>query len=187
MTQSIIKVQRAVTFGRFNIGHDGHVGLVRTMLQYAQTADICVSSGKHNNEWELRVLLLKSLLRRGGIDLERVNFVKVGSPYKAIRRAIQKVGDNTDVILVLGDDQREMGYCLSEKFDVFLSFNRRTNSSTNIRFLIDNEPEGEYLAKAYSNQEYPIRLARLLRDEEKRNERLIRVSKKALRTDSKRT
>lgn len=176
------KMKISLTFGRFNIGHFGHVELVQKMLDRSLFADVYVSTGKFNNNWDLRVLLLKALLRRAGVPLDRVNFLKAHSPHKAIRRSLRKVEDNSDVILVLGEDQAEMGESLSETYDVFLTLNQRTNSSTNIRFLLDNPGNEDRLRKIYKSEKYPIKLAALLRTEEKDHEKSRRSSEK---TDKK--
>jgi hypothetical protein len=185
--RQITKVKRSVTFGRFNIGHSGHVELIQKMLDHSEVADVFVSSGSSNNSWDLRVLLLRSLLRREGAPLERVNFLRANSPYRAIRQSLSQAGSPFDLTLFLGDDQKEMGFSLSRTFDIFLSFNRRTNSSTNVRFLLDRNPDSDLLEKVYKGHQYPIRLAHLLRAEEKSHEKLLKPSRKVSESRKKRT
>jgi hypothetical protein len=148
------------------------------MLHYGEEADVFVSAGRDNNEWDLRVLLLRSLCRQEGVPLNRVNFLKAKGPFKALRSSIEREkGDHTMIALVLGLDQTEMGLYLEDKFDVPFLDNERINSSTNVRFLIDRD-EGDsekYLQVLY--EEYPLRLAKLLRREEKFNEKRKAVSR----------
>lgn len=176
-----IKYTRTVTFGRFNIGHLGHVRLIQKMLRHGEQADVFVSTGQNNNDWDLRVLLLRSLCRSERVPLSRVNFLKAKGPFKALRSSIEKEnGDHTMVALVLGSDQSEMGLYLGDKFDVPFLDNERVNSSTNVRFLMDRgDSSSERLLRGFY-EEYPLRLAKLLRREEKLNEKRSRISKTAI-------
>jgi hypothetical protein len=173
-----IKYSRTVTFGRFNIGHLGHIRLFQKMLYYGEQADVFVSTGKENNDWDLRVLLLKSLCRRENVPLCRVNFLKAKGPFKALRSSVElEQNDHTMVALVLGSDQSEMGLYLEEKFDIPFIENERINSSTNVRFLVDRQdPFSEELLQGIYD-DYPLRLAKLLRREEKLNEKRSGISK----------
>ena len=126
------RYESAVTFGRFNIAHKGHVELVQKMLQVADQAFVAVSAGAKNNDWDLRVLLFRALLRRSGVDLGRVKFVKQSNPFAAIETAIEAT-PHKEAVLVLGEDQRGMAEQLSADCDVPIILNRRTTSSTSVR------------------------------------------------------
>jgi len=165
-----IKYSRTVTFGRFNIGHGGHLQLIRMMLQYGKVADVCVSAGPNNNDWDTRVLLLKHLCREQGVPLERVNFLKCANAFKAVEEAVRTAEFN-EVAVVFGSDQQDMARKLSEVYDTAAIINRRTNSSTQMRFFLDAEDFVEDLRHLYQGDEFAVTLAKVLRAEEIRREK----------------
>ena len=165
-----IKYKRTVTFGRFNIGHSGHAQLIQMMLEYGEIANVCVSSGASNNDWDLRVLLLKHLCREQGIPIERVNFIKCANPFEAVEQAIS-AAEFGEVAVVLGSDQQDMARKLAEVYDTAVVINRRTNSSTQMRFFLDAEDLIEDLRNLYDGDEFSIALAKVLRAEELHREK----------------
>lgn len=162
-----IKYKRTVTFGRFNIGHSGHVQLIQMMLEYGEIANVCISSGANNNDWDVRVLLLKHLCREQGVPLNRVNFIKCANPFEAVEGAISSA-EFGEVAVVLGSDQQDMARKLSEVFDTAKIINRRTNSSTQMRFFLDTEDFIEDLRYLHGGDEFAVTLAKVLRKEELR-------------------
>lgn len=162
-----IKYSRTVTFGRFNIGHNGHIQLIQMMLEYGEIANVCVSSGGKNNDWDLRVLLLKHLCREQGVPLKRVNFIKCANAFEAVELAVNTAEFN-EVAVVLGSDQQEMARKLADVYDTATIINRRTNSSTQMRFFLDAEDFIEDLRNLYDGDEFAIALAKVLRAEELR-------------------
>jgi nicotinamide mononucleotide adenylyltransferase len=162
-----LKYSRTVTFGRFNIAHQGHVQLIQLMLQHGEVADVCVSSGKSNNDWDTRVLLLKHLCREQGVPLERVNFIKCANPFDAVNNAVHNA-EFGEVAVVFGSDQEVMARKLADVYDTAVILNRRTNSSTQMRFFLDTEDFIEDLRHLYQGDEFAITLAKVLRQEELR-------------------
>jgi nicotinamide mononucleotide adenylyltransferase len=160
-----IKYKRTVTFGRFNIGHQGHLELIQLMLKHGEVADVCVSTGPNNNDWDLRVLLLKHLCREQGVPLERVNFIKCASAFKAVEEAVRTAEFN-EVAVVFGSDQQDVARKLAEVYDTATVINRRTNSSTQMRFFLDAEDFVEDLKHLYGGDEFSVVLAKVLRQEE---------------------
>jgi hypothetical protein len=160
-----ILYKSAVTFGRMNIGHSGHVQLIKMMLHYAEVANVYVSSGSSNNDWDLRVLLLRHLCREANIDLRRVNFLKSSNPFDAVQETVDATEYN-ETVIVLGSDQMEMARKLGEVHDCPWIINGRTNSSTQMRFFLDAENFIEDLRYLYDGDEYSVVLAKLLRKEE---------------------
>lgn len=165
----------STTFGRFNIPHYGHSLLIRRMLDLGEFAHVFVSTGSLNNDWDLRVLALKAVCRRDSVDLSRVRFLKSGSPYSAVIESI-KISEFGETTLVVGGDQYKMGLKLQEDLDIPLSLNNRVFSSTNVRYLIDQN-DFNSLETIYKSS-YPMRLALELRKEEIHRERLIKTAKK---------
>ena len=163
------RYERAVTFGRFNLAHNGHVELVRLMLAHGDEAHVYVSSGKANNDWDLRVLLLSRLCRHAGLDMNRVYFLKASNPYEAVSAAVES-SPWEEAVIVLGSDQEQMARKLGEVYDCPVILNRRTNSSTQMRFFLDAEDFREDLLHLYAGDEFSTSLALILRKEEKLHE-----------------
>ncbi len=155
-------MKTAVTFGRFNIGHPGHVELIEKLLSYGSTARVYVSLGGRNNDWDLRVLLLRTLCRQASIDLSRVSFLKAIDPFAGLSEVL-KGRKPSEVILVLGSDQVSLGLQLSQTFGVSFHENERSGSSTTLRKVLD---KGEIPAPFRGNR-YALKLATLLRNNEK--------------------
>ena len=155
--------KNAVTFGRLNIPHYGHVELVQKMLEQADVANVYLSSGKKNTDWDLRVLMLRHLLREQGVDLRRVNILKASNPFSAVEDIM--VTDN-DAVVVLGEDQYELANKLCADYHLGGQLNRRSASSTQVRHLLDHG-DWNIVTKIYRNDNYAVRLAAMLRREER--------------------
>jgi len=159
------RYERSVTFGRFNIAHSGHVQLVQMMLEHGDEAHVCVSEGFSNNDWDLRVLLLGHLCREAGLDMNRIHFLKTKSPFEAVANAVES-SPWQEAVIVLGSDQQDMARKLGEVYDCATIINRRTNSSTQMRFFLDAEDFLQDLIGLYGGDEYATTLAMILRKEE---------------------
>lgn len=170
MKMQPIPYSRSVTFGRFNLPHSGHVELIAMMLAYSDRAHVYISGGAANNNWDLRALLLSHLCRKAGLDMKRVEFVKANNPYKAVYNTVQYAPYN-EAVIVLGSDQQEMARKLGETHDCPWIINRRTNSSTQMRFFLDDLESESDILELYGNDEYSVRLAKILRREEVSRER----------------
>lgn len=165
-----LRYSRSVTFGRFNIPHSGHVELVQMMLEHSDVANIYISAGKANNDWALRALMFSRLCRAAGVDLKRVNFLKSNSPFEAVQNTVDEAEYN-EAVIVLGSDQQDMARKLAEMYDCATVINRRTNSSTQMRFFLDAEDFREDLVHLYNGDEFSTALAMILRKEERNRER----------------
>lgn len=160
-----ILYKSAVTFGRFALPHTGHVELILQMLNHAEYADVHLSGHPKNNDYDLRVLLLRHLCREANVDLRRVNFLKSCNPFDAVKETVDTAEFN-EAVIVLGSDQMEMARKLGEIHDCPWIINGRTNSSTQMRFFLDAEEFIGDLRHLYGGDEYSIVLAKLLRQEE---------------------
>jgi nicotinamide mononucleotide adenylyltransferase len=165
MKNEPIRYERSVTFGRFNIGHSGHVELIRMMLHYGEEAHVHVSSGEANNDWDTRVFLLAHLCREAKLDMSRVKFLKTKNPFDAVEASL-KSSVWGEAVIVLGSDQVDMAYKLADVYDCATVINCRTNSSTQMRFFLDAEDFREDLTHLYKGDEYATVLAMILRREE---------------------
>jgi len=157
----------AVTFGRLNIPHHGHVQLVQKMLEHRDFAHVYLSTARSNNCWDTRALLFRHLLRVAGVDLRRVKLLKAANPWEAVEKS-SECGDSHPLV-VLGEDQSELGNSLAAHFETRFVTNRRSQSSTAVRHLLT---KGNYeVAQIYNKDRYSLRLVKLLRQEETRRER----------------
>jgi cytidyltransferase-like protein len=166
----------AATFGRFNIPHTGHCELIEQMLAHADYADVHISAGGKNNEYEMRELLLKVLLRSRGVDMSRVRFYCTPNVNEALKFSIKHAPYN-EVVFVLGSDQVDMLYSLSDIYDVNYVINSRSNSSTNMRYFLDSYDFLEDAKYLYDNCSYATTLAYMLRAEERKNEKPAKATK----------
>ena len=173
-----IRYERSVTFGRFNIGHSGHVELIKLMLAHGDEAHVYVSDGGSNNDWDLRVLLLSHLCRQSKLDLNRVYFCKAKSPFEAVANAVES-SPWQEAVIVLGSDQQDIARTLSEHYDCPVIVNRRTNSSTQVRYFLDAEGFREDLIELYDGDEYATTLAMILRKEELYREKSAEAARQA--------
>jgi hypothetical protein len=155
----------AATFGRMALPHFGHVELIQQMLDHAEYADVHLSGQEKNNDWDIRVLMLKHLCRISNVDLNRVRFYNSPTATEAMTFSVGMAPFN-ECVLVLGSDQIAMGTKISEAYDTALVINRRTTSSTETRYFLDAEEFVEDLRHLYRGDEYAICLAKILRTEE---------------------
>lgn len=174
----VIQYKCAATFGRFNIPHTGHCQLVEQMLTYAEYADVHISGADKNNSFELRELLFRVLLRNRGVDLKRVRFYQTSNVNEALEFSIKHAPFN-EVVFVLGSDQCDMLYSLSDIHDVNYIINSRSNSSTNMRYFLDSYDFLQDAIYLYDDCEYATTLAYMLRAEERANEQSDRLAKAA--------
>jgi cytidyltransferase-like protein len=166
----------AATFGRFNLPHTGHAELIEQMLAHADYADVHISGGGKNNEYEMRELLLKVLLRNRNVDLDRVRFYCTPNVNEALEFSVKHAPFN-EVVFVLGSDQVDMLYSLAAAHDVNYVINSRSNSSTNVRHFLDSYDFLEDAIYLYDDCEYATTIAYMLRKEERNREKSQQASK----------
>lgn len=156
----------AATFGRFNIPHTGHAELVEQMLAHADYADVHISGSGKNNTYDMRELLFKVILRNRGVDMSRVRFYQTANVNEALAQSIKNAPFN-EVVFVLGSDQSDMLYSLSDIHDVNYIINSRSNSSTNMRYFLDSYDFIEDAKYLYEDCPYATTIAYMLRAEER--------------------
>jgi hypothetical protein len=79
-------------------------------------------------------------------------------------------------VIVLGSDQQAIAKTLGDHYDCPVIINRRTNSSTQVRYFLDAEDFREDLIELYDGDEFATALAMILRKEERSRERSIKVA-----------
>lgn len=167
----------AATFGRFNIPHTGHCELIEQMLAHAEYADVHISGSEKNNTYEMRELLLRVMLRKRGVDLQRVRFYQTANVNEALKFSIKHAPFN-EVVFVLGSDQVDMLYSLADAHDVNYIINSRSNSSTQMRYFLDSYDFLEDAIYLYDECEYATTIAYMLRSEERQREKSAKIATK---------
>jgi hypothetical protein len=157
--------------------HFGHVELIAQCLAYGEYADIHLSGQEKNNDFDLRVLMLKHLCRLKNVDLSRVKFYNSPTVTEAMTFSVDMAPYN-ECVLVLGSDQIAMGTKISEAYDTAFVINRRSTSSTEVRYFLDTSEFIEDLLALYGGDEYAICLAKILRAEEIHREESQKASRK---------
>ena len=176
MKTNQLKYACAATFGRMALPHFGHIELIQQCLAHGEYADIHLSGAEKNNDFDLRVLMLRHLCRLKNVDLTRVKFYNSPTVVEAMTFSVD-IAPYNEVALVLGSDQVTMGYKISQAFDTAFIINSRSTSSTEIRYFLDAEGFIEDLRNLYEGDEWAICLAKILRQEEKDREQSSRPAK----------
>jgi len=180
MKQEQMLYKCAVTWGRFCLPHSGHASLIEQCLAHAEYVDVHLSDHEKNNAYELRELLLKVMLRNRGVDLRRVNFYQTSNVNEALKQSVANAPFN-EVVFVLGSDQSDMLFSLSDIHDVNFVINRRENSSTNMRYFLDSYDFLEDAKYLYEDCAYATTIAYMLRAEEHNREKSCQASAKTHR------
>lgn len=131
----------AITFGRFNLAHQGHIHLVHEMSKLADIVILGVSSSRKNLPVEARLGLIKALGLPANVRIRTHPTV-----FKLVEEAFATYGEDVQIIPTFGEDRAEIGSQLAKYFpNNILSTHvvERSNglSSTLIRHkLANNEP-----------------------------------------------
>jgi cytidyltransferase-like protein len=167
-TQSV-----AITFGRFNLPHPGHVDLIRKMLSVAEVAYVAISAAPSNNDYVLRREILSTLCCHAGLDADRIRFFPAGNVFKTVEDFSLNY---TDVTVVLGIDQKLLGEVLSDRLKVkFVPNEVRVGSSTVIRYFLDGGDE-MIVREIYHDDALLFSAVKELRNEELSREKSSKVT-----------
>jgi len=130
----------ALTFGRFNLLHNGHLDLFRQMGEAAEDVNIGVSTGSKNLLYKLRSdMILKAIKADSSFTSSQFQINPKHSPFGMLQRNTTWFHKPEDTVIYLGHDQFELGKKLSEEFGIACVTIPRLTSSTTVRSLIDNE------------------------------------------------
>lgn len=136
----------ALTFGRFNLPHPGHINLVQRMLEVADQAIVGVSTGRSNNDIETRIKVLQTLCEAAGLPMDRITFMAASNPYALVDEWLaDETGSGlydldrwASTTLVLGVDQTQLGQRIHDNFGIgFVPNEVRVGSSTVIRHFLE--------------------------------------------------
>lgn len=157
-----------VTWGKFNIPTPGHARVIKKLLEEAQEVNVIMSGAKTNVDWHLRNLMFRRVLKQQGVDTTRVRFIHAKNTYEALKGIIGDQGPK-NVVLALGQDRESYLKGLSDKFGIsgrLIDRPEGSESSTMMRGLIDSG-NLKKLAEIYGNDPYLVKLAQIVRREEK--------------------
>ena len=132
---------RAVTFGRFNLLHNGHVTLFEEMGLVADYLTIGISTNERNLPVPLREELIKIACNDFGLAF---SVVPASNPFELFKH-VAGLG-NSDVTVVLGDDQFQLGQAALKHYTWQPHYISRLTSSTAVRMHLDRE-EWDILAE----------------------------------------
>lgn len=134
------KYDLAVTFGRFNLLHNGHVDMFERMADLAADCLIGVSTGPDNLPVDERVAVIEKAMGVNGVVAELMGSVydtaKAANPFAFFEYV---TADPARVVLVLGEDQEGLGKAAKRVLGWDYHLVKRLGSSTEVRSLIDNE------------------------------------------------
>jgi len=134
------KYDLAVTFGRFNLLHFGHVDMFERMAELAPSCLIGVSDGPNNLPIEQRIAVIERAMGIDSTVSELFGCVydtaKAGNPFAFFEYVTVAPAR---VVLVLGEDQEALAKAAKRVFGWDYYLNKRLGSSTEVRSLIDGE------------------------------------------------
>jgi len=147
------KYDLAVTFGRFNLLHVGHIDMFERMVDFAGTCLIGVSTGPDNLPVDQRVAVIEKAMGMNGVVYEHFGGVyetaKASNPF-----AFFEFVNAERVILILGEDQVKLAEAAKRVLGWDYHLVKRLCSSTEVRALIDNE-EWDRLVEIVPNDILP--------------------------------
>jgi len=128
----------AVTFGRFNLLHNGHIDMFERMADLAPTCLIGVSTGPDNLPIDQRIGVIEKAMGINHVVAEIMGCcfetAKAANPFAFFEFVTAK-----RVILVLGEDQVKLAEAAKRILGWDFHLVKRLCSSTEVRALIDNE------------------------------------------------
>jgi cytidyltransferase-like protein len=134
------KYDLAVTFGRFNLLHAGHLDMFERMAGLAPSCLIGVSDCPSNLPTDRRVAVIEKAL---ALALSTATAEHFGAPWETARAgnpfAFFEFVTAKRVVIVLGEDQEGLAKAAKRVFGWDYHLVKRLGSSTEVRSLIDSE------------------------------------------------
>lgn len=125
----------ALTFGRFNLLHNGHIDLFKQMGEAAREITIGLSTGASNLSIRDRSQVIRHALTK---DLEFQTDFGVLPKRQPFELAPEIMALNPeDVVFYLGQDQYELGKAIERHFGITIVLIPRLTSSSALRGIID--------------------------------------------------
>ncbi len=132
----------AVTFGRFNLFHKGHLDLLRKMDTIANRVAVGMSGTDKNLPGHRRQEVMKKVAKWSDIDL---NIINAGNPFEVFE-AVGGINMDNKIVTVFGEDQVALAKAAQKAFGWSYELIPRRTSSTALRGFVDNE-EWDLLAE----------------------------------------
>jgi len=126
----------AVTFGRFNLLHNGHLDLFRQMAEAADQYVIGVSTGPNNLVYRKRADVIQKALLAERWKVINGIFPK-RQPFDLFKEVEHVAPDR--VVLYLGEDQYKLAKAVERTYGWETRTIPRLSSSSLVRQLIDDE------------------------------------------------
>ena len=123
----------AVTYGRFNLLHKGHMRLFERMDKNASKLYIGLSSAQRNLPAHMRSEAIKAALNEYGI---KAAIVDAGNPFELFQAVNLP---DAKIITIFGTDQYTLANAANKAYGWSQDLVERLTSSTAIRAHIDNE------------------------------------------------
>lgn len=133
----------AVTFGRFNIPHNGHLDLFQKMAQSADEIIIGLSECERNLPASSRLSAIGTMADAEGISY---TIIPASQPFELFKKVEAMSFAKEDVALWLGHDQIKLALAAQRVMGWASRTIERLTSSTEVRNLIDRE-EWDLLSK----------------------------------------
>ena len=131
------KYKLALTFGRFNLLHNGHIDLFKQMAASAKDVTIGLSTAEANLSIRDRSQVINHALHTDPDFSADFGVLPKRQPFELAAEIKQY--DAWEVVFYLGEDQWELGKSIEKHFGVDVVFIPRITSSSAIRGIIDAE------------------------------------------------
>jgi cytidyltransferase-like protein len=127
----------AVTFGRFNHLHIGHLDLFRQMHDASDEMIIGMSNNLKNQSYKDRAQVIAQAIKEDGRFTRPYQILPKAQPFELT--AELKMYNPEDCVFYLGQDQFELAKAVERVLGVATVLIPRLTSSTTVRALIDEE------------------------------------------------
>ena len=128
----------AVTFGRFNLLHKGHIDLFKQMADCADEFFIGVSTGPNNLSYRHRADVIQKALNNDYPYGSSMGLFPKLQPFDLLREVPSTV-DPEEVVFFVGEDQYKLAKAVERSLGYSTRIIPRLTSSTLVRQAIDNE------------------------------------------------
>ena len=127
----------AITFGRFNLLHKGHIDLFKQMAGMAEKVTIGISSAASNLSLRDRSQVINCALDNDSDFYADYGVLPKRQPFEFAAEIKQY--DPNQVVLFLGQDQWELAKAFERHFGITVILIPRITSSSAVRGMIDAE------------------------------------------------
>ena len=127
----------AITFGRFNLLHYGHIDLFKQMADAASDLVIGISTAESNLSLRDRTQTISHALQKDPDFTSTYQLSPKRQPFELLAEI--KAYQPEEVVLFLGQDQYELAKSMERHAGITSILIPRVTSSSAIRGIIDNE------------------------------------------------